>query len=560
MLTLVGFFFFLITACTTRSINLRADLPPEQRSGEVARLLSSSLATVKVLDEDIPRLMDALTDEMPQIRQFAIRILTTSPREDIYQAISERLVDENEEVRKEALSALLRAPTEYRNILYKTIIEGYLHPNYRDPLVGRISQFGAPGEALLIELLSHPDLAIARISARNLKRLHPDYPNPTLKELLSKKSIKSKLATSAWLASYNDLAAVKQQLLLSIDPSLVVARRASVLFKNAGMWIIPIIERILSSQEFFDPRIRKMLIQKLIENKNSSAQPYLGEFFSYVTNAEDEALCIDYIIHFNKPGFEQVKKSLASDNLNTQKTTLRIAQNFQDKDIVIASIPLLNSRDKVVKELSTTYIKKSLPAMAEELSAIWDIQRNNASDRQLFSLLFESGSPQILWVPYKKDVDPQRLNYVFRNVSETQFLGFLKKNKNIVYTLELRLIYQLFKSTKIYQNSSSSYTQSSHLIQKNLKIIDLSLQQENPQSIDLSSRLKQEIQEWQSMFNKSTREERQTFQLYRNEAIKLYQEFLAIFPSYRELARFILEKNGIDINFIRGISTYSPRA
>ena len=552
--------FFLLTACTSHLIHLSPDASPGERELEIARILGSSLQSIRVLDEDVPRFLEAMEDpHSPQTRQVAIRLLSLKPRADIYQAISLRLQDTNADVRKEALFALLRAGSEFRNILFDAATKPGIYTTDRQALIGRISQFGASGEQLLIQLLAEDDLSVARIAAKNLKRLYPDYPNKPLSQLLTQHIESTEFSASAWLASYSEPAAVQHQLQLTISAYPKVRRRARLLYQESGDWIVKPTIALLKKNTFPQSAIREQMIQKLIEKNSEAALDYLEEFFAYPTNIETDQQIGLFLLFYRAPAFAVLQKSFTSANPAVREKSLSLAMDIVDKKTILASIPLLNDSNKNISELAKKYLQKYVGRFADDLAAAFNPQENRHSDRVLFNILLSEGVPALLWHPYEQKIDPSRLFYTFQYATKPQFLEYLKKIKNLVYILELRLIYDFYQQAKTFQSLLAGY-RSLKIIQNSENVAKAGLNQENLKNQKEDNQLIRALRIWYQAKKNSSEPDLQQLQKYKNETSSLYEQYLGIQSEYRGIAKEILMKIGLDIEYLRGVSTYVPRA
>lgn len=551
--------FFLLTACTSHLIRLSPDDPPHEREQEIARILGSSLQSIQILDEDVPRFLEAMEDpNSPQTRQVAIRLLSLKPRADIYQAISLQLQDTNTNVRKEALFALLRAGSKFRNILFEAAARPGIYTADRQALIGRISQFGPSGEQLLIQLLADDDLSIARIAAKNLKRLYPGYPNKPLSYLLAQHSESTEFSASAWLASYSDSAAVQHQLLLTISPYPKVRQRALLLYQKSGDWVVKPTIALLKKNTFPQPAIREQMIQKLIEKNSEIALDYLEEFFAYPTNIETDQQISLYLLFYRTPAFAVLQKSFTSANPMVREKSLSFAIDIVDKKTILASIPLLNDPNKNISELARKYLQKYVGQFDDDLAAAFNPQENLYSDRVLFSILLGEGIPSLLWHPYEQKIDPSRLFYTFQYATKPQFLEYLKKIKNLIYALELRLIYDFYQQAKTFQSLLPGY-RSLKIIQNSESVAKAGLNQEILKNQKGNNQLIQALRIWYQAKKNISETDLQLLQKYKNETSLLYEQYLGIQSEYRGISKEILMKIGLDIEYLRGVSTYVPR-
>ncbi len=551
--------FLSLTACTSNLISLSPDASPRERELEIARILGSSLQSIHILDEDVPRFLEAMEDpHSPQTRQVAIRLLSLKPRSDIYQAISLHLQDSDPDVRKEALFALLRASSEFRDILFQAAIQPGIYTADRQALIGRISQFGSTGEQLLIKMLGVDDLSVARIAAKNLKRLHPGYPNKPLSLLVSQESETATFSASAWLASYSDINAVQHQLQLTISPHQKVRERARLLYQEAGEWILSPTITLLKKNTFLQPAVRQQMIQKLIEKNSETALDYLEEFFSYPTDAQINQQINLYILFYRASAFAILQKSFTSANPVVREKSLAFAMDIVDKKTVLASIPLLNDPNKNISQLAQTYIQKYVLRFADDLAAIFNPQQNLYSDRVLFNILLDEGIPALLWYPHKKEIDPTRLFYAFGHTTKSKFLAYLNKIKNLVYILELRLIYDLYQQAREFKSSFAAYRRLK-IIQNSENVALAGLRQEGKNKQE-DNQLIQALRIWYQAMKNISESDLNQLKKYKNETSALYEQYLGIHPEYREIAREILMKIGLDIEYLRAVATYTPRA
>lgn len=549
----------LLTACTSTLISLSPDADPQERDAEIARILGSSLQSLEILDEDVPRFLEAMEDPTsPQTRQVAVRLLSLKPRADIYQAISLRLLDDNAEVRKEALFALLRADSEFRDILFETAVRPGLYTSDRQALIGRISQFGFQGEQLLIKMLSVNNTSVARIAARNLKRLYPNYDNKPLSRLLADHSANGEFSASAWLASYSDLEAVRNQLLLTASAYPQAAQRARTLYLESGDWILKPTIELLKKNTFSQASIRQLMIQKLIEKNSETALEYLQEFFSYPSSSQVDQQTASFILSYRASAFNILQDCFASPNPIVREKSLSFAMDIVDKKTILAAVTLLNDSSQRIRQLAKEYLQKFAGRFADDLAACFNPEQNLNSDKTLFNILLNEGAEALLKHPHQNNIDSERLFYTFRYINKQQFLEYLKKINKPVYTLELRLIYDLYEQGKTFKSLLKDY-RNFPIIRDSENIAEKGLLQENGKTSQKDNSLLQALRLWYRNIRDTPEAQLNQLRKYKNEVSSLYELYLGIHPEYRTVAEEILLKIGLDIEYLRTAATYIPR-
>lgn len=552
-------YFILLAGCTSSSISLSPNADRQTQNRELARILGSSLQSLVILDEDVPRFLDALEDSSsPRLRQVAIRLLSLKPRPDIYQAISQKLTDPDPDVRKEALYALLRANSAYGEILFEAAVRPGVYQSERQALAGRISQFGTHGELLLIRMLAEADLNTARIAARNLKRLYPNYPNKPLQELILQDTKKSTFSASAWLASYPDENAVQQQLLDAISPYKEIRDRAKSLYQDAGDWVLLVTKNLLKKNVLTQPTLRILMIQKLIDRNDQEALNYLLEFFSYKTDAKAEQQTSQFLTSYRTLALPILREGFLSSNPVIREKSLFFVQDILDKKTALAAINLLNDPNKSIHTLAKKYIEKSVTKFAQDFAFEFNPQKNSLSDRTLFEILMAEGVPELLWYPSEKKIDPLRLFYTFQNSSGEIFKKYLRKINDSVYTLELRLIYELYLLGKNYSISMKTYRRYP-IIQKTEEVAEIGLRQESNSSTSEENLLIAVLRAWYKEVKITDQDDIATLIQYRNQTTKIYENYLGLQAEYRETAAAILRKLGLDPEYMRAVATYIPK-
>lgn len=550
----------VVVGCTSRLINLAPDVDPREQNRELARILASSLQSLVILDEDVPRFLDALEDpSSPRLRQVAVRLLSLKPQLNIYRAITQRLTDTDADVRREALYALLRADAEYGEVLFEAIVKPGVYQADRQALAGRISQFGKEGKVLLIRMLAENDLLVARIAARNLKRLYPNYPNALLTDLINQNTETSTFSASAWLASYSDEDAVRQQLSYSISPYSHVRERANLLYMEAGDWILPVTQNLLKNDIPAQPSIRVLMIQKLIDRNNEAALPYLLEFFSYDTDARAQQQTMQYVNSYRTLAFEILREGFSSLNLQVREKSLYFAQGMIDKKTLLAVIPLLNTDNKKIYQLARSYVEKGVKNFVPDLASQFNPERGLNSDTTIFQILLAAGRPELLWFPYQKKTDSLRLFYLFQKVSNTNMQDYFKKLQDPIYILQLNLIYQVYQLGLQFRRDNTTYANSTIIHQTQL-VARAGLQQENNSENSQENFLISELRNWYKIIKGSSPEELSKLAKYRTQATTIYENYLGIQPDFRQIAQDILSRIGLSTEYLRAVSTYVPKA